>query len=72
MKVQALEKVVDDPGPIDITVDAVENVAHSLRLQRGDFRPLAVWGDSGYAGGDTEANVAELTQLLHHFPRRYQ
>ena len=31
MEVQALEKVVDDPGPITVTVDAVEDVACSLR-----------------------------------------
>ena len=61
MEVQALEEIVDGPGPIAIAVDAVEDVACCLHRQCGDFKPLAVWGDIEYTGGDTEANVSELT-----------
>ena len=66
MKVQALEEIVDDPGPIAVTIDVVQDIVCCLHRQRGDLQSFAVWGDIGYVGCDTKANVMELTQLLHH------
>ena len=53
MEVQALEKVVDDLGLMVFAVDAIEDIACSLPRQHQDFKSLAVWGEIGYAGGDT-------------------
>ena len=61
-----MKKVVDDAGPLGVTVDMVEDVACGLHRQRGDFRTLAARGDCCDTGSDKNAYFLEPTQLIHH------
>ena len=45
-------------------VSAMECIACSLDRERWNFEGFAIWRDTGDAGGDYEANVAELTQFF--------
>jgi len=47
-------------------VDAVEGITCGIHRQRWNFDPLTVGRDGGDAGGDTQGNVVELTDLLYH------
>ena len=66
MKVQTLEKVVDDAGPPMIAVDTVEDITCRLHRQRGDFRTLAARGYRRDAGCDKEAYCFKLAQFVYH------
>ena len=66
MKVQTLDKVIDDAGPPAIAVNAVEDVACGLHGQRGDFWALAVRRDGSDTGCDKQAYRFELAKFIHH------
>ena len=66
MEIKSFQDVIDQIGPFAVLVDTVEGVARSVHRQCWDIESLAVGRDGGDAGGDTETDVAELTQLLHH------
>jgi len=66
VEIQPLEKVADNIRPPTVAVDAVEDIACRLHRQCGDYRPLAVSGDSCDPGSDAKTNVVEPAQLLHH------
>jgi len=66
MEVELVQDIVDEIGPFITLVYAIEGIACSLNRQRWDVESLAVGRNGGDTGGDTEANVAKLTQLLRH------
>lgn len=66
MKVELFQDFVDEIGMFAVLVDPIEGVACSLYRQRWDVESLRPGRNGGNAGGDAEAEVAELTQLLYH------
>jgi len=66
MEIELVQDVVDEFRSFGILVYPVEHVACGIDRQRWDVKGLAVGGNSGDAGSYSQANVVELTQLLHH------
>ena len=66
MKVQALEKVVDDSGLLVVAVDTVEDLTRRLHRQRRNSRAFTAPGDCSDAGSDAEAHGLELTEFVNH------
>jgi len=66
MEVELFQDAVDQVQLIAILVDPIERVASGLGRQRRDVQDLAVGRYGGDPGGDANADVVELAQLLYH------
>jgi len=65
VKVELSQDIVSQIGVSAVLVDPIERVVGSLDRQRWDVQSLTVRRDCGDPGGDAQAKVAEVTQLLH-------
>ena len=66
MEVEVFQDPVDPSRPFAVLVDSIEGVVRSFHRQCRDVEGLAAGRDGRDARGDEKANVAELTQFLHH------
>jgi hypothetical protein len=66
MKVQFFQYGVDEIASLTGPVCMIEDVARGPHRQSRNVYPLAIRGDCGDAGRDTETNVVGSTGFLYH------